>query len=134
MKFDVIIGNPPYQGTAGTQTGQTIWDKIVAVSLEHIKEGGYLNFINPGRWRQAEDKLRYIYKHYQLVYLSIHTVKDGIKTFGAHTNYDVYMIRKQVPDRCARIRFTDGTEGEYMPQRWPPGASRRAARRAPSPR
>ncbi len=82
MKFDVIIGNPPYQGTAGTQTGQTIWDKIVEVSLEHVKPDGLLTFIHPGRWRQADDKLGYMYRDYQLVYLSIHSVKDGIRSTG----------------------------------------------------
>ena len=119
MKFDVIIGNPPYQGTSGTQTGQTIWDKIVEVSLEHVKPDGLLTFIHPGRWRQADDKLGYMYRNYQLVYLSIHSVKDGIKTFGACTNYDVYMIHKVPPQRNSRIRFMDGSEGMYHVNRLP---------------
>ena len=119
MKFDVIIGNPPYQGTSGTQTGQTIWDKIVEVSLEHVKPDGLLTFIHPGRWRQADDKLSYMYKDYQLVYLSIHSVKDGQKTFGASTNYDVYMIRKVPPQENTYIRFMDGTVGKYHVNRLP---------------
>ena len=119
MKFDVIIGNPPYQSEHGTQTGNTIWDKIVEVSLDHVKDGGYMTFIHPGRWRQPEDKLRQLYNKYQLVYLSIHTVKDGMKTFKASTPYDVYMIRKTAADRMARIRFADGVEGQYQAQRWP---------------
>ena len=119
MKFDVIIGNPPYQAAGGTQTGRTIWDKIVDVSLDHVKDDGYMTFVHPGRWRQPEDKLRKMYTTNQLVYLSIHTVKDGMKTFGACTPYDVYMIKKRTPDRMARIRFSDGTEGQYLAQRWP---------------
>ena len=119
MKFDVIIGNPPYQGEGGTQTGRTIWDKIVDVSLDHVKDGGLMAFIHPGRWRQPEDKLRKLYTENHLVYLSIHSAKDGFKTFKAHTPYDVYMVKKVAPGGRTRIRFIDGSSGTYRAGRWP---------------
>lgn len=119
MKFDVIIGNPPYQAVGGTQTGRTIWDKIVEKALDHVKDGGYLTYIHPGRWRQPEDKLRQLYAKYQLVYLSIHTVKEGLKTFKASTPYDVYMVKKVPTGGWARIRFSDGVEASYRCHRWP---------------
>ena len=33
MDFDVVIANPPYQGNTKS-SGNTIWDKFVATSLE----------------------------------------------------------------------------------------------------
>lgn len=111
MQFDVIIANPPYQSTANS--GNTLWDKFVAMSLDLLKDGGHMKFINPPRWRQPEDNLSYIYKKYQLVSLSIHSVKDGRKTFGADTPYDVYHIEKVKPYKKTKIHFIDGTQGEY---------------------
>ena len=93
MKFSVVIGNPPYQ--AGTKSsGNTIWDKIVAQSLDLLNDGGYLLFINPPRWRQPEDDLSYIYKDYQLISLKIYDSKSGQKVFKASTPFDVYTIQR----------------------------------------
>jgi len=112
MKFDVIIGNPPYQ--AGTKTsGNTIWDDFVAQSLELLNDDGYLSFINPPRWRQPEDALSYIYKDYQLVSLKINDAKEGKKVFKASTPFDVYTIQKTAPYKKSYIEFSDGVSGEY---------------------
>jgi len=112
LKFDIIIGNPPYQAPGGTQTGRTIWDKFVARSLELISDGGSLVYINPPRWRQPTDRLERIYKDNQLVFCWMYTVKEGMKTFGACTNYDVYQIQKVPPTQPTRFRYYDGTRGE----------------------
>lgn len=118
MKFNVIIGNPPYQ--AGTKSsGNTIWDKFVSDSLDLLEDGGLLSFINPPRWRQPEDALSYIYKEYQLVSLKIYDAKSGQKVFKASTPFDVYTIEKVAPYKKTYIEFSDGICGEYDVTKFP---------------
>lgn len=118
MKFDVIIGNPPYQ--SGTKSsGNTIWDKFVSQSLELLNEGGILSFITPPRWRQPEDNLSYIYKKYQLISLKINDVKVGQKVFKASTPFDVYAIKKVEPYTTTYIEFSDGVCGNYDVSKMP---------------
>ena len=65
IKFDVIIGNPPYNsgGLKKTPTnkvlkkekdGETLWIQFVKKSLENLKEGGYLCFIIPSIWLKPD--------------------------------------------------------------------------------
>jgi len=119
MQFDVIVGNPPYQAPGGTQTGRTIWDKFMKMNMELVKEGGYLNMVHPGRWRQCEDKLKHLYHENQLLYVKIFSVKDGQKTFGACTPYDCYQFHKLPPYQPTKIQFMDRTTGEYDVTQWP---------------
>ncbi len=44
MKFDVIVGNPPYQDAVGQNT---IYPKFYAKSISLLKEDGYLAMITP---------------------------------------------------------------------------------------
>lgn len=103
MKFDVVIGNPPYQkiqeakGKRGG--GETLWDKFVIKSLNDVvKENGYLCFIHPTLWRKPQSersssrKVNEIMMNKQIIYLEMHNSQDGMKTFNAGTRYDWYVM------------------------------------------
>jgi hypothetical protein len=64
-KFDVIIGNPPYnkggiRSHTGKQLGiknETIWPKFIKEGFEWLKPNGYLTFINPLSWLRKSHSL-----------------------------------------------------------------------------
>jgi len=47
MKFDVVIGNPPYQGA---NASNKLWPKFVEKSLQIVKDGGVVYLITPTTW------------------------------------------------------------------------------------
>jgi hypothetical protein len=54
-KFNVIIGNPPYnEGGTGRTTGsrQPFWPKFIDSSMILLEQNGYLLFITPKGWRK----------------------------------------------------------------------------------
>lgn len=96
MKFDIIIGNPPYQETLGASRGKSIWDKFVLKSYSLLKPKGYLSLIHPGSWRAPKGKfkpIQKIYKENNLIFLKISDYKQGQKTFGVATNYDYFLLQ-----------------------------------------
>ena len=92
-KFDIIVGNPPYQDNTGNK-GNKLYTKFVELSINNLlKEGGYLLFVHPSLWRQFEHKLGDLMKSKQIIYLEIHNESDGQKVFSASTRYDWYLIQ-----------------------------------------
>jgi len=99
-KFDVIVGNPPFnKPKSGVQTGsyggRTLWDKFIINSLDSLKPTGYLGFINPAGWR-GTGQLHHLWNTMttkQLVYLHIYNVKDGIKNFNCGSRFDLYVLQ-----------------------------------------
>jgi hypothetical protein len=51
-RFDVIIGNPPYNEGGAIKGGGLIWKDFVFKSLEILNDNGYLLFIHPTGWRK----------------------------------------------------------------------------------
>tara|TARA_B100000497_G_scaffold112773_1_gene133970 strand:- start:95 stop:1393 length:1299 start_codon:yes stop_codon:yes gene_type:complete len=100
--FDLVIGNPPYNNQTGTGNGTPIWHKFVKISLNSwLIPEGHLLFVHPPGWRKpcySRSQFQGLYKlmchsnHMKI--LSIHNVKDGLKSFKCSTRYDYYLIQK----------------------------------------
>ena len=94
-KFDIIVGNPPYNTSSqGSNGARDLWDKFVFKGHELLIENGFLLYVHPSKWRSPENKIFELFKENNLIYLEIHSDKDGVKTFGAVTRYDFYLLQK----------------------------------------
>jgi hypothetical protein len=98
FKYDIIIGNPPYQSMklntyVGSVAKRTLWDKFLLKSFEILNTRGYIGFITPSNWRRPCHKLySQMTKLNELLYLHIYNKKDGLKYFNAQTRFDLYII------------------------------------------
>lgn len=102
--FDAVIGNPPYNSSGDTSTGNTIWQDFTKKSLNAwLVPNGYLLFVHPPGWRKPNtDRGKFtklfdlMTKQNQMLYLEIHGIKDGQKVFNKGTRYDLYLIKKNL--------------------------------------
>ena len=106
MKFDVVIGNPPYQAPNGVNN--VLWDKFVGKSFDITNIDGFVCLIHPSRWRKPNDKTGQTILSHQIHYLEIHNEKDGMKTFNAETRYDIYVAQNKSPFKNAFVVDQDG--------------------------
>ena len=98
--FDAVIGNPPYNSSGDTATGNTIWQDFTRKALnEYLCKDGLLLFVHPPGWRKPNTEKGKFYgmfddmtKKNQMIYLEIHGIKDGQKVFKCGTRYDWYLI------------------------------------------
>jgi hypothetical protein len=96
MKFDVVIGNPPYQVKVGETNTEPIWDKFVLKTFEVVKEGGYVSLIHPSGWRSPKGRFKRIQnllRSKKIHYLNLNDFNEGQKTFGVGTNFDFYCVQ-----------------------------------------
>jgi hypothetical protein len=101
-KFDIIIGNPPYNASGTKASGNTIWQLFVKSSIKLLKKNGYICFVHPNGWRKPNTEKGKFYglfekmtKENTMLYLEIHDVKDGMKQFNCGTRYDWYILQKK---------------------------------------
>lgn len=98
-RFDVVMGNPPFQAPITVRTGsaghETIWDTFITKSFEWLKNTGFLLFITPPPWRKPENKLwNLMSRDNQLLYLRILGEKETSKMFTVAARVDMYIIQK----------------------------------------
>jgi hypothetical protein len=113
MKFDVIIGNPPYQETLGGMRGKSIWDRFVIYSFTLLKDQGYLSLIHPTGWRSPRGKFKNIQSLYQsknMIYLNLGDTQKGIKTFGVGTSYDYFVLQNSPNQGKTHLIDTTGED------------------------
>lgn len=100
--FDGVFGNPPYNSSGDTGTGNTIWQDFTKKSLdEFLNPDGYLLFVHPSGWRKPntiKGKFHGLYDlmtcKNQMLYLSIHGLEEGKRIFKCGTRFDWYLIKK----------------------------------------
>jgi hypothetical protein len=118
--FDMICGNPPYNSSGDTATGNTIWQDFTKKALsEWLIPNGYLLFVHPPGWRKPNTErgkftkmFDLMAKQNQMLYLEIHGIKDGQKVFNCGTRYDWYLIEKTNQYKNTIIVDEDGKQNE----------------------
>lgn len=60
MKFDCVVGNPPYQinSSNSNKRAEKLWTKFIAKSNELLKENGILSFVTPTSWLSGSKNIR----------------------------------------------------------------------------
>ena len=116
-KFDVIVGNPPYNANGDKASGNTIWQHFVTKSIEEFNE--YICFVHPNGWRKPNTEKGKFYglfdkltKENTMMYLEIHDVKDGMKQFKCGTRYDWYVIKNK-PNKKYKTIIIDQEEKNH---------------------
>lgn len=130
MKFDVVIGNPPYQKPkSGTRLGSrgdsSLWDKFVIKSLAMLNDGGYLAFIHPTAWRKPEDRngfWKLLTQDNQMHKLIMSSGRGDQDWFGIGVRVDAYVLEKkpkytttQVIDHENVIYTLDLSQYKWLP-------------------
>ena len=96
-KFDIIMGNPPFQ--AVDETGKrkallnNIWSKFIVKSFnELLNNNGYLLFITPTSWMSNGFKDKNIFYKNNIIYLNINECNKWFNNVGSSFSY--YIINK----------------------------------------
>ena len=111
-KFDIIVGNPPYQYSNNEGKTQPLWHKFVEKSISILNSNGCLNFVHPSGWRNIDgifSNVKNEIKNRDLIFLSINDEKRGLDVFGAETRFDYYCLINRPYNKKTNILFQDGT-------------------------
>ena len=107
-KFDIVLGNPPYNKSGTTNSGNNIWPKFVDKMLSITKDNGHMCIVHPSLWRRPQHKVWNLLTQYQITHLDIHDTQDGLRVFNAGTRYDWYVLNKVPIHTTTVVRFEDG--------------------------
>jgi hypothetical protein len=103
MKFDNIIGNPPYQkpksdNRMGSRGASELWAEFVIGSLSLLKDDGHFAFIHPNAWRKPEDRndfWKLLTQDNQMEKLVMSSGKGDLDWFGIGVRVDYYILQKK---------------------------------------
>lgn len=63
MKFDVVLGNPPYQDPNNDK--RMLWNQIVDKAVEVTADNGYIAMVTPTTWLTAKTNIHNSYKMFE---------------------------------------------------------------------
>lgn len=122
-KFDIVIGNPPYQEQVGPKKTKSIWNLFVKKSISLLSVDGFMTMVHPSGWRSLDGDFKDVQIMFKrnLLYLEMHDDKDGLEMFGATTSYDWYCYSSKfvketkVKDQKGEFSNIDLSSWEFIP-------------------
>lgn len=106
-KFDVILGNPPYEELLQAKRkakNSNLWSKFTQVALDRLNTSGYLLFITPPAWMSVSSKLLPQFLARQLLVLN---VGECSRHFNVGSKFSYYLIRNNpANNQTTHITYT----------------------------
>jgi hypothetical protein len=100
-RFDIIMGNPPYNKDGVGKGGGVYWPRFVNKSFDVLKPNGYLTFIHPLGWRkpfkegdQLNNSGKIFYDFKRLGHLHYIFISD--EKIPSFPKVDYYVFQKKV--------------------------------------
>ena len=96
-KYDIIIGNPPYQknnnknNRARGGINNNLYLDFINFNLELLKHNGYLVYIHPQNWRKIDEPILNKFLNRNLIHLSLNYGSRLFKTVSVNT--DFYILK-----------------------------------------
>ena len=88
MKFDVVVGNPPYNGDGGNSTGK-LWVKFVDFGIKLLTPKGKLLFVTPNTWINGTSKNYTSFKENKVLFAKFYEQNPFSSQIGTSTSYFV---------------------------------------------
>lgn len=97
MKFDVVVGNPPYQdGSKVNARAEKLWPKFIQKSTDLLDDNGVLVYVTPLSWLSGTGNIKKgsygvydLFRENNLKY-----VKTGIKFDGQGVDAGIFIMEK----------------------------------------
>lgn len=127
MKFDVVLGNPPFQAKTEDgdrkDPGSNLWTQFLVKCFSLTKDNGYLAMISPDAWvtpyseettggRKNGRETRKIFRENQIVWLNYRECGKHFR--GVGSAFTAYVIQKSQP--VAPTRMVLLNEGQRTEQ------------------
>ncbi len=117
LKFDLVMGNPPFskstsRDSSATSTGK-IWQDFVTIGISFLCKEGYLTMISPQSWRQTiadsggRSKDYITMRSKQILYLSMYDATQSKNIFQVPMDFDWYVIKNVRPSLRTYVRDTE---------------------------
>jgi hypothetical protein len=112
-KFDVVVGNPPYQGVTKSSeknNWQPIWPKFLTKSFNDlVKDSGFVCMVTPRTWASgSRNPVKQFFQKYHVHYLNMNVTHY----FNIVGDVSSYVIQKS-PNQGS-VTIID-VNGEYLP-------------------
>jgi site-specific DNA-methyltransferase (adenine-specific) len=105
-KFDVIVGNPPYQDTE-EETGErkqkshNLYSKFIVKGYELLNNDGYLCIVCPASWmtpfgntsgKSSKESFKRLFRENRLLYLNL----NDIQGFDVGSTFTAFVMQKNI--------------------------------------
>lgn len=103
MKFDVVVGNPPYQGSNDKGTKQpkshNLWSKFAEQGINLVKDDGYVAFVTPDSWMSPNSQILKTFKNNSLTWVSTNVSKY----FTVGSSFTAWILQKNQSTKTVTI-------------------------------
>ena len=111
MKFDVIVGNPPFSEKGKEHDREKLWISFLRKSLNLIKDDGVIAMITPNGWVSSTNKAHNIFKN-RLVCANISKeISDMFGSTGGSQRFGWWVLKNNSKYKTPSVTFDNG-EGD----------------------